>query len=242
MAEAPPSPRPLPGAARNVGPRAPPAQFAAAIPAVSEQLHGGLEGRALRPVSSSGSLCHVLGFGLGHAASGRVTERWEAPLSRPQFTPMGGRAPSVLQVARSWRPEFSLLHGARGVYCPNLASCAQAVRLSLSPRVPALPQISPRDRAADGTVSLRGCPRPRAAPSRPTSPEPLHRAMQDLTPGARGASAHPGAVWLFLSLLGSSVKEAGQQEPKPWDPSIVTYPIRNRLAMEHTPALVCTTP
>lgn len=158
MAEAPPRPRPLHGAALNVGPRAPPAQLAATISAVSEQLRCGLGGPALRPVSSLGSLCHSRGLVLGRAASGRVTERWKAPLSRPQFPLMGGRVPRLLQVARSWRPGLSLLHGARGVYCPNWANCAQAVRLSLSPGVSALPQISPRDRAADGTAGWRGCP------------------------------------------------------------------------------------
>lgn len=119
MAEAPPRPRPLPRAALNVGPRAPPVQLAAAISAVLEELRGGLGGPALRLVSFSGSLCHGLGIGLGHAALGRVTERWDASLSRPQFLLMGGGAPSLLQVARSWKPGLSLLHGARGVYCPN---------------------------------------------------------------------------------------------------------------------------
>lgn len=119
VAEAPPRPRPLPGAALNVGPRAPPAQLAAAISTVSEQLRCGLGGPALRPVSSLGSLCHSLGLGLGRTASGRVTERWEAPLSQPQFPLMGGRAPRLLQVVRSWSPGLSLLHGAGGVYCLN---------------------------------------------------------------------------------------------------------------------------
>lgn len=206
MAEAPPRPRPLPGAALNVGPRALPAQLVSAISAVSEQLCCGLGGPALRPVSSLGSLCHglglSLGLGLGCAASGRVTERWKAPLSRPQFPLMAGRAPRLLQVARSWRPGLSLLHGASGVYCPNWASCAQAVRLSLSPRISALLK-SPRE-----TALRMGQRVGEAAPSRPASPDPLHRTMQDLTPGAREGSAHPGAV--FLSLFGSSVKEAGQ--------------------------------
>lgn len=103
---------PLPGAALNVGPRALPAQLVAAISAVSEQLRCGLGGPALRSVSSLGSLCHGLGLGPGRAASGRVTERWKTPLSRPQFPLMGGRAQRLLQVARSWRPGLSLLHGA----------------------------------------------------------------------------------------------------------------------------------
>lgn len=175
VAEAPPRPRPLPGAALNVGPRALLAQLAAAVSAASEQFRGGLEGPALRPVSSSGSLCHGLGLGLGPTASGRVTECWEAPLSRPQFTLMNGRTPRPLQVARSWRPGLLLLHGARGVYCPNWASCAQAVRLSLSPGVRELPQISPHDRAADGTADWRGCPLPRAVPIKTYIPGPPPR-------------------------------------------------------------------
>jgi hypothetical protein len=222
-----PGPAPFPGAALNVGPRAPPAQLAAAISAVSEQLRGGLGGPALRPVSSSGSLCHGLGLGVGRAVSGRVSERWVALLSRPQFPLMGGRAPSPLQVARSWRPGLSLLHGARGVYCPNWASCAQAVRLSLSPGVPALPQISLHDRAADGdSVSerlptLQSCPIKTYIPGLPTQD---HEGPDSW--GAWGLSPPRSRVSVSFSFL--VLRKGGRN---PWDPPIVTHPIRYLLAI-----------
>lgn len=117
------------------------ALLAAAISAVPEQLRGGLGGPALRPVSTSGSLC--CGLGPGHAAAGRVPERWEALLCRPQFPLMGGRAPSQLQVARSWRPGLSLLRRARGAYCPIRMGCAPAARPSSSPGVPGMPANLP---------------------------------------------------------------------------------------------------
>lgn len=158
MAEAPPRLRPLPGAALVAGPSAPPCLLCrpGQISAVSEQLCCGLGGPALRPVSTSGSLCR--GLGSGCATAGRVPERWEAPLYRPQFPLMGGQAPSQLQVARSCRPGLSLLLGARDAYCPNRIRCAPTARPSSSPGVLGTPTNLPArlrcgsDSRSSGTV------------------------------------------------------------------------------------------
>lgn len=183
-AQAPPPSR----AALNVGPRAPPAQLAAAISAVSEQLRCGLGGPALRPVSSLGSLCHGYGLGIGRAGSGRVTERWKARLSRPQFPLMGGPA-----------PRYSKLLEVGG----QDSRCSTEPEASTAPTGPVVPKPcvshsapeSRHSRKSPCETALRMGQRVgEAAPSRPISPDPLHRAMQDLIPRARGGSAHPGAV------------------------------------------------
>lgn len=158
---------PLPEAALNAGPPAPPPSLlAAAISAVPEQLRGGLGGPALRQVSASG-LCR--GLGPGDAAAGRVTERWEAPLSRPQFPLMAVPAPSQPELLEGGGQDSLLVQGARGVYCSSRAPLAQPQSHRKSP-----PETELRMRR-----QLReGAHAPGLPPPCPTSLTPCTRTLR----------------------------------------------------------------
>lgn len=195
-AEAPPRSRPLPGAALVAGPSAPPCLLCwpGKISAVSEQLCCGLGGPALRPVSTSGSLCRVLGSGC--ATAGRVPERWEARLCRPQFPLMGGQAPSQLQVARSCRPRLAAPRSPRRLLPQPDRVCSNRAPLvlprSTAPEYWARLQISPRDCAADRTAGHLGLFTPQNCPIMPY--------LHPTPPPAQGPTGpDPWGVWSCFS-------------------------------------------